>query len=77
MTFLLGTRAEECTQDTGAFASERRVQRQAGLGGEEKVMRALVGHRESWEAQVEQVTPSPSWNQEALMEKLAGKLSRF
>lgn len=56
-------------------ASERRVQRQAGLGGEEKVMRALVGHRESQEAQAEQVTTSPSWNQEALMKKLAAKVS--
>lgn len=56
---------------------QRGVQRHAGLGGEEEVMRTLVGHRERCEAQAEQVTTSLSWSQEAFMEKLAGKMSRF
>lgn len=57
--------------------SERRVRRHTELRGEEDVMRALVGHTESWKAQAEQVTTSPSRSQEALVEKLAGEMPRF
>lgn len=64
----------------GAFAGHTHQRGECGdtqLRGEEEVMRALVGHTESWEAQAEQVTTSPSQSQEALVEKLAGEMPRF